>query len=137
MARRALLVMTSLLASSLAYVWCGVAPTLAHIYIARFCGGLAGGTMPVVQAMVLDTVGDPRQRAKYFGLCGASLTLAFAVGPGFTAVVGALLGKRAALCTPAILATLCIVLGVFKLRETRVGGGLCGPRSAAVARASR
>lgn len=128
------IIMASLLGSSLGYTWCGLAPTLTHLYLGRVFSGIAGGTMPVVQAMVLDTIGDPRERPKYFGIAGAMLGVAFAVGPALGAVVTALIGKRAALFAPAILASIACAVGSMNIRETRVGGGICGARDAKVDR---
>lgn len=122
------IVMASLLASSSGYVWCGLAPTLPHLYAARIFSGIAGGTLPVVQAMILD-VAPPLERPKLFGLCGAQLGLAFILGPGLGSGVAAGLGKRAALFAPVVLAVITLIVAFFRVPETRREGGLCGPRS--------
>ena len=56
----------SLMASALGYLWCGVATTIMSLLTARLVSGICGGTLPVVQAMILDVVGDPRERPKYW-----------------------------------------------------------------------
>jgi hypothetical protein len=81
--------------------------------------------------MILDITGDPRERPKYFGLCGAMLGMAFMVGPGLGAGLAAGLGKQWGLCAPAIIASIVIMVGIFKIHETRPKGGICGPQSAA------
>lgn len=127
------IIMVSLACSALGYMWCGLAPNLYHLYFARLFSGIAGGTMPVVQAMVLDVTGDPRERPKYFGICGAFLGLAFMAGPALGAALAALLDKRAALFSPTFIAASVILVGIFKIHETRPAGGLCGPCSAKAA----
>lgn len=127
------IVMASLVGSALGYLWCGLAPNLYHMYLGRLFTGMAGGTLPVVQAMILDVTGDPRERPKYFGIAGSMLGMAFMVGPGLGAGLAAGLGKQWGLCCPAIIATAVILVGIFKIHETRPKGGLCGPRSPAAA----
>jgi len=116
--------------SSLGYLWCGLAPNLYHLYAARIFSGIAGGTLPVVQAMILDVTGDPRERPKYFGLCGACLGMAFMIGPALGAALAALFDKRAALFSPVLVALVVVLVGFFRIHETCPAGGLCGPRSA-------
>lgn len=120
-------VMFSLFASSLGYVACGLAPTLGFLFAGRIFSGLAGGTLPVVQAMIMDIV-EPRERPKYFGFAGAMLGLSFMVGPGLGAGVAALLNKRMALLSPAVIAVVVLALSAFVMVETKKEGGCCGPR---------
>ena len=126
---RKLIIMTSLTASALGYMWCGLAENLPSLLAARACSGIAGGTLPVVQAMVLDTVGDPRSRPKFFGLASACLGLGFMVGPALGALVNAIAGsKRAAFFSPAVVASMALTVAFFKIKETKPGGGVFGPR---------
>jgi len=126
---RKLIIMISLACSALGYMWCGLAPNLYHLYAARVFSGIAGGTLPVVQAMVLDVTGDPRERPKYFGLAGACLGMGFMIGPALGAFFAAVLDKRAALFSPCFIAATVLVVGALKIQETRPAGGICGPRS--------
>ena len=126
---RKAIIMTSLMGSALGYVWCGVATTITSLLMARLISGICGGTLPVVQAMVLDVVGDPRERAKYFGIASAMLGLGFMVGPGLGALVTFISGnKRVAFFSPVVVASICCIIGFFKIAETRPNGGICGPR---------
>ena len=130
---RKIIIMISLAASALGYVWCGLALTLPSLLAARACSGIAGGTLPVVQAIVLDTVGDPRERPKFFGLASACLGLGFMVGPALGALVNFLAGsKRAAFFSPAVVATIALTVAFFKIKETKPGGGVFGPRDPVV-----
>ena len=120
---RKLVVMMSLLTSSLGFLWCGLATTLTSLLIARSCTGIFGGTLPVVQAMVLDTIGDQRERPKYFGIASATLGMGFMAGPAVGAAVGAISGsKRTAFFSPVIIASACLVVAMFKVKETKPGG---------------
>jgi len=130
---RKVIIMISLAGSALGYLGCGLAPNLYWLYTARTFTGIAGGTLPVVQAMILDVTGDPRERPKYFGIAGACLGLAFMVGPGLGAGFAVLINKQAGLMSPAIIALSVIIVGFFRIHETRPTGGMCGPRSAAAA----
>ena len=65
------IIMLSLLMSAVGYLLCGISQTLGEIYVYRLFSGLAGGTMPVAISMILDTVQDPAERPKFFGLAGA------------------------------------------------------------------
>ena len=126
---RKLIIMISLAASALGYVWCGLATTITSLLLARATSGIAGGTLPVVQAMVLDTVGDMRERPKFFGLASACLGLGFMVGPGLGAAVNAITGsKRAAFFSPAVVASVALTVAFFKIKESKPGGGVFGPR---------
>ena len=126
---RKLIVMLSLLASSLGFLWCGLATTLTSILLARTCTGIFGGTLPVVQAMVLDTIGDQREKPKYFGIASATLGLGFMAGPAVGAAVGAISGsKRTAFFSPVIIASVCLCVALFKIKETKPGGGIFGDR---------
>ena len=48
------IIITSLIASTIGYMWCGLAPNLTHLYLGRAFSGIAGGTMPVLQGKVLE-----------------------------------------------------------------------------------
>jgi len=127
------IIMISLACSALGYMWCGLAPNLYHLYAARVFSGIAGGTLPVVQAMVLDVTGDPRERPKYFGIAGACLGMGFMIGPALGALFASVLDKRAALFSPTFIAAIVILVGALKIHETRPAGGICGPRSSKAA----
>jgi MFS family permease len=127
---RKIIIMISLSASALGYLWCGLAQTLTSLLLARACSGIAGGTLPVVQAMVLDTVGDPRERPKFFGLASACLGLGFMVGPALGAIVNFITGsKRSAFFAPVVVASIALTVAFFQIKETKPGGGVFGPRN--------
>ena len=61
---RKFVILSSLFMSDLILL-CGVAGDLYQLYIFRLLSGLAGGTLPVIISMVLDTVQDVPERAKF------------------------------------------------------------------------
>ena len=137
-------VIASLFCSSLGYAFCGLVPTLQwyvyraseatsyykcstqaivfvssnRLYVARVFSGIAGGTIPVVQAMIIDIVDDPALRPKYFGLCGASLGMAFLFGPALGALFTSTIGSRAAFFVSTGIAMVANSLAFFYLEET-------------------
>jgi MFS family permease len=62
----------------------GIAVVL--LFFARFCDGITGGNVSVIQAVIAD-ITQPQDRAKAFGLFGAvSFGLGFTLGPIFSLV---------------------------------------------------
>lgn len=114
--------MTSMAASVLAYLWLGAADALWMLFAARALAGACAGNIAAAQAYIAD-VTTPENRAKGMGLIGAAFGLGFIFGP---ALGGFLAGNNPAtanLQTPAWAAAglsfvaLCGVL--FLLRESR------------------
>jgi MFS family permease len=55
--------------------------------------------------------------------------MGFMVGPAVGAAVGAISGsKRTAFFSPVVIASVCLCVALFKIKETRPGGGVFGPR---------
>lgn len=114
--------MTSMAASALAYLWLGTATALWMLFAARALAGACAGNIAAAQAYIADTT-TPENRAKGMGMIGAAFGLGFIFGP---ALGGFLAGNNPAtanLAAPAWLAAglsltaLCGVL--FLLRESR------------------
>ncbi len=122
------IIMLSLLMSAVGYLLCGISQTLGEIYVYRLFSGLAGGTMPVAISMILDTVQDPAERGKFFGLAGASIGMAFTLGPGVGVAVAAVAGKRAGFFAPTVIATIVLIMAFLKVTETHPTAGLLGKR---------
>ena len=69
---RRVVLLSSIAASSLSFLFCGLAKTLPTILIARAASGLTGGSISVAQAYVAD-VTTVKERPKYLGLVGACI----------------------------------------------------------------
>ena len=98
------------------------------MYTFRLLSGLAGGTLPVIISMVLDTVQDVPERAKFFGLAGASIGFAFMFGPAIGAGVAAAFGKRSGFFAPAVIAFVTLIAAYYKIVETHPTKGILGKR---------
>jgi MFS family permease len=86
--RRAVLV-ACLLGSACAYLGVGFAGSIAALFAAVACGGLAGGSFATAQAYIADG-SEPSNRTHWLGLAGAAVGLGIAAGP----LLGGLLGAR-------------------------------------------
>jgi MFS family permease len=113
--------MASMLASTIAYLWLGAATDLWMLFAARALAGAGAGNIAAAQAYIAD-ITKPEERAHGMGMIGAAFGLGFIFGP---ALGGFLAGNNPAtanLVAPAWLAAglsflaLCGVL--FVLRES-------------------
>src|SRR6516165_840709 len=95
--------MISMAASAVAYLWLGNATALWMLYGARALAGACAGNIAAAQAYIAD-VTKPEDRAKGMGLIGAAFGLGFIIGP---ALGGFLAGNDPATAdveTPALVA---------------------------------
>ena len=72
--------MSSLAAGVLAYLWMGAADALWMVFAARSLAGVCAGNIAAAQAYIAD-VTTPENRAKGMGLIGAAFGLGFIIGP--------------------------------------------------------
>ena len=82
--RRPVLIV-SLLGTVVSFVMLAIAHSLAMLFAARVVDGLSGGNITTARAYIGDIATD-ENRAKYFGLLGASFGLGFIIGPGLSGV---------------------------------------------------
>src|SRR6516164_6752693 len=113
--------MISMAASVLAYLWIGSAAAMWMLFAARALAGACAGNIAAAQAYIAD-ITKPEERAKGMGLIGAAFGLGFIFGP---ALGGLLAGNNLASANLEIpawaaaglsCAALCGVL--FLLRES-------------------
>ena len=113
--RRPLLII-SLAGTVIGNLLAGTAPNAGVLFFARFLDGVTGGNISVAQAVISD-VTTPANRAKGFGVFGASLGLGFVIGP-----VLSLLAQRRSLGTAFLVASgvaaIALILTIFFLPET-------------------
>ncbi len=92
------------------------APNLAWLFVGRIIAGVTSASITVANAYIAD-VTPPEQRAKNFGLLGATFGVGFILGP----VVGGLLGNidlRLPFAFAAALALLNALYGLIVLPES-------------------
>jgi MFS family permease len=104
-------------ASLLGFVLLASGTALWTIFLARAVEGLGGGGLGVTQAYVTD-VTRPDQRARAFGLVGATYGLGFLIGPASAGLL-VRLGYHAPFWAAAALGLLTIVLTLAILPESR------------------
>ena len=109
--------LVSQIAAFIAFVLLGIGGSLTIIFIARAIEGIGGGTIGVTQAYIAD-VTEPKDRAKAFGLVGATFGFGFLIGP---ALAGYLVrfGYPVPLFTAAGLALVTVFLTIFLLPESK------------------
>jgi len=76
------ILLVSLGASVLSYLWLGVADALWMLFAARLLAGAGAGNIAAAQAYITDSTA-PENRAKGMGMIGAAFGLGFTVGPAF------------------------------------------------------
>jgi MFS family permease len=110
------LLIISLAGTVIGNLLAGTATTASVLFFARFLDGITGGNISVAQAVISD-VTTPENRAKGFGIFGASLGLGFVVGP-----VLSLIAQQRSLGTAflvsSVVAAIGLILTIFFLPET-------------------
>lgn len=108
--------LVSMLAIAVDYLVMALAWNIIVLFLARTLSGIAGATMSAASAFIAD-VSSKEERAKNFGLVGASFGAGFVLGP----IVGGFLGElgtRAPFYAAAALSFANFVFGYFLLPET-------------------
>src|SRR6478736_1745262 len=72
--------MASMAAAALAYVWLALADALWMVFAARAFAGACAGNIAAAQAYVAD-ITAPEARAKGMGMIGAAFGVGFIIGP--------------------------------------------------------
>ncbi|MFM2303873.1 MAG: hypothetical protein RLZZ135_1283 [Cyanobacteriota bacterium] len=113
--RRPLLIV-SLAGTVIGNLLAGTAPNAIILFFARFLDGVTGGNVSVAQAVISD-ITTPENRAKGFGIFGASFGLGFIIGP-----VLSLVAQQRSLGTSFLLAAavaaIALIITIFLLPET-------------------
>jgi multidrug resistance protein len=110
------LLIISLAGTVIANFVVGTASTATVLFMARFLDGITGGNISVSQAIITD-ITKPEERARAFGLFGASLGVGFVVGPlisYFTTQIS--LGSP--FIVSSILAAIALAMTILLLPET-------------------
>jgi MFS family permease len=135
-AGRRVVLMTSMSAAALAYLWLAFADALWMLFAARALAGICAGNIAAAQAYVAD-VTPPEKRAHGMGVIGAAFGLGFIIGPALGGVIAGHDLATADLRTPGLVAcalSLVALLGVlFVLKESLPAGLVPRPRKSRLA----
>jgi MFS family permease len=94
----------------------GTASTAVVLFIARFLDGITGGNTSVAQAIITD-ITKPEERARAFGLFGASLGVGFVMGP-LISYYAIKISLGAPFLASSLLAAIALLLTIWQLPET-------------------
>ncbi len=97
------ILLASLTASVLAYLWLGGATALWMLFAARAFSGACAGNIAAAQAYIAD-VTAPEERARGMGLIGAAFGLGFIIGPALGGLIAGNDPATADVATPAWIA---------------------------------
>ncbi|GGM02800.1 TCR/Tet family MFS transporter [Deinococcus aerophilus] len=106
----------SLLGVTLDYLLLYFAPSLWWLLVGRLIAGITGASLTVANAYIAD-VTAPQDRAKNFGLLGATFGVGFILGPALGGVLGEY-GLRVPFLAAAALSGLNLLYGFFVLPES-------------------
>ncbi|KKR31893.1 MAG: Major facilitator superfamily transporter [Candidatus Gottesmanbacteria bacterium GW2011_GWC2_39_8] len=116
--RRPMLLL-SLFGTALSFFVMAFAPNVLFLFIARALDGLTAGNIPVAFAVISDST-SMEERARAFGIVGASLSFGFVFGPGIAALtVG--FGEAWPFIIAGIITLIAVILTAIYLPETNTG----------------
>ena len=113
---RRLVLLCSMLAFAIDYLFMAAAPTLAWLFVGRLIAGAAGAIYGAASAVLAD-VTPPEKRGATFGLMGAMFGTGFILGPAIGGLLAGL-GPRAPFIAAACLAGLNATWIALALPET-------------------
>jgi multidrug resistance protein len=124
--RRPLLI-GSIAGTAISFFMMAFAPNALFLFLARALDGFTAGNIPVAAAVIADT-SKPEERAKGFGLIGASFNFGFIAGPAITGLTLAFSDKLPFIIAASI-ATIAAILTYVILPETNPSLGKTHDRS--------
>lgn len=110
------LLLLSVLGTAVSFLMMAFAPSKAFIFLARALDGITAGNIPVASAVISDTT-EPKDRAKGFGIIGASFGFGFIFGPAISALTVGFSPSAPFLIASAV-SFICVVLIWLMLKET-------------------
>jgi MFS transporter, DHA1 family, tetracycline resistance protein len=118
--------MVSMGAAALAYLWLGFADALWMLFAARALAGACAGNIAAAQAYIAD-VTPPEKRARGMGIIGAAFGFGFIIGPALGGVLAGNNLATADLRTPGLVAcglSVIALLGVVLVLKESLPAGL-------------
>lgn len=116
------LLIVSISGTALSFLMMAFAPSAIWLFLARALDGITAGNIPVASAVISDTT-TAKDRAKGFGIIGASFGFGFIFGPAISAVtIG--YGTAVPFLIAAAVSIVAIILTVVILPETNKNLGV-------------
>ncbi|OIP57565.1 MAG: hypothetical protein AUK12_02685 [Candidatus Levybacteria bacterium CG2_30_37_29] len=110
------LLVTSIAGTATSFLLLAVAPNAIFLFLARALDGITAGNIPVVAAVISDT-NESHNRAKGFGIIGASFGFGFFFGPAISALtVG--FGTHIPFLIAALISIFATIITILFLPET-------------------
>lgn len=106
----------STIGTAISFLLFAIAQNPLMLYVARILDGVSGGNISVAQAVISDLT-TPKERAKWFGMLGASFGFGFVFGPAIGGFLS-LYNERAPFWLAMIVSLICAVLVQFMLKES-------------------
>ncbi|MDF5719897.1 MAG: MFS transporter [Rhizonema sp. PD37] len=110
------LLIISLAGTVIASFMAGTATTAPILFIARLLDGITGGNTSVAQAIISDT-SSPENRARGFGIFGATFGLGFILGPAIS-LQAQKISLGASFLVSSAIAFIALLITIFFLPET-------------------
>ena len=110
------LLLASLAGTAISFFMMAFAPTAIFLFLARALDGITAGNIPVASAVITDTT-DEKNRAKGFGVIGASFGFGFIFGPAITAFT-VRFGQSVPFIIAGIISVLAVIVTALLLPET-------------------
>lgn len=113
--RKPLLVI-SIIGTALSFFTAAFAPSAIFLFLARALDGITAGNIPVASAVISDTT-EPKDRAKGFGIIGASFGFGFVFGPAISAATAGF-GLHVPFIIAGVISVIAVILTIIFLPET-------------------
>lgn len=110
------LLLGSILGTAISFIIMAFAPNAIFLFLARALDGITAGNIPVASAVISDTT-DLKDRAKGFGIMGASFGFGFVFGPAISALT-LRYGAGVPFLIAATISIIAVILTFFFLPET-------------------
>lgn len=110
------MLLASISGTALSFFMAAVAPNALFLFLARALDGITAGNIPVVGAVIADTT-DVKNRAKGFGIIGASFGFGFVFGPAISAFT-VQFGAQVPFIIAGIISVIGVILTAILLPET-------------------
>lgn len=110
------LLVVSIAGTALSFLLMAFAPNAIWLFVARALDGITAGNIPVASAVITDTT-EPKDRARGFGIIGASFGFGFIFGPAISALtVG--INSAYPFIIAAVISIIAVVITQMFLPET-------------------